>query len=332
MARKRNRKPGKVLVGFKWQTLAAVVLAGAGLILLATLVLGWYFYGRLRVNTQVPFGIVFIREEPGEENALVVATMFPQAQRGVVTWIPPDVLVPLYGGYGEYQARALQPLRELEDLPNQLVVESMAALMQMPVNISISVPSSVRLSPTGWPLPKSALMRQLLWSSISLEERVYIAQLLLIFNQVENYSWQQVNQDLARYIDPPELEGRRINPQLWSRFLDEKVTPAVRFESEVEVAVVNTTGISGLAETYGNIVRHSGWRVIGLYDAPARTSELIVDEEYLGGQLSVISFLTENVLYTESIRAGENNDYRAGVVIYLGEEMRERYLGQDGYR
>jgi hypothetical protein len=332
MARKRNRKPAKVVVGIEWSTLITVVLAGVGLILLGALVMGWYFYGRLRVNTQVPFGIVFILEEATEANALVVATMFPQAQRGVVTWLPADVLVPLYGGYGEYQARALHPLRELEDLPNQLVVESVAAMIQMPVNISVSVPSSVRLSTGGWPLPKSVLLRQLLWSSISLEERVHIAQLLLIFNQVQNYSWQQVNQDLARYIDPPELEGRRINPQLWGRFLDEKVTPALRFESEVEVAVVNTTGIPGLAETYGNIVRHSGWRVIGLYDAPLRTSELIVDEEYLGGRLNITAFLTENVLYTASMRAGEMNDYRAGVVIYLGEEIRDRYLNQDGYR
>lgn len=242
--------------------------------------------------------IVFVpSKKNGEKDPILLASIDGNSQKISVYQFPGSLKATVLGGYGEYPLGSVQPLLKLEQKEPRFIQAAFGSIFERAVNQIYEYQSMPQA------FTKTSLVRLLLEnrSTWSLAWQVYQLDGL-------HFSYRQV-------ADWPEW-GRTLSNQALGRISD-----------HCSVAVVNASGKNGLAGQLAKILEKSGVEVVRTTDniwGEPKTA-IYQDQDYIAQCQPIVQIIQamSPIALTETIDQTKPTQYRARLVLFIGEELAE---------
>jgi hypothetical protein len=257
--------------------------------------------------------IVIVSEvDRGEGDApVLILTWLPQVSQGEVVQIAPELPITTAGGYGEYQASKLWPLFSLDRSPNEATALLSLSLGRVIDEVFVLPHAQDEPLVTRFRSQALAAVRKGDWPA---------ARALL--------GWWLVTRQQAIDHSPIKVQTK----EGWARW--QQTVPLHHPErSECPIALINTTGVSGLATRVAKTIEGSGGVVIRTADAPATTSETkIYTATPRLGEIchSTVSAWLQHILPAGTkteVSEKQIEQYRATLVVELASDSADLLVG-----
>ncbi len=279
-------------------TVAIVVL----LLALLVAVIAWTVHQSGFVNSQ---NILFVKDEKDSSEAKIVfAFLSGKTQETIIANIDPSTPVPVIGGYGEYQLKAVRPLLKLDKKSSTFVNAAYSWGVGRVVDDVVALPADYPLSLTADQTTVGSFLRQ-----------------LLVHQPLLNKDWLRVAQMYIFAANTHQLEKPIATlsvPQL------NDIPSTFDQAPGCSLAVINTTPATGLATKMSTLLESSNVRVIRVSDSNFSQPETtLFTKQDQSGCNEVFTHLTGLWPWEVAIKVDEKmvNQYRADGVIVLGNDF-----------
>ena len=231
------------------------------------------------------------------EGNLKADVLLPEQKRRVEFKIPSELVVKVPFEYGEYQVGKVFELGELDGVGGKLLTRSTQNLLGVEV-VGFRIGNKTNL--TWW---DSLRWKEQIWfrskktSSINLANSSGISEVTL-------------GDDTKAYEAREILIDELINLELF----DQRVV-----KERLSVAIVNATGVSGIAHQTARIMTNLGGEVNLVTNQDIAESSVVVVRNKDLIRSETVKGLVRLLSVTE-VKVEENNDYRAEVVVVIGKD------------
>ncbi len=295
----RKKDPNLVVI---WLRKLLTVIVVVGITAAALIGIFWVLGPRL-FQLKHDVNVVFVNPSLDEGQGKIYLISFSPASAKITVSPVANEKINVIGGYGEYQLAAVYPLLEIERKNSHFIKAGFGWGLNEVVDQVVVNHQLVQLD------TKRELLRQLKrelwakgmkWQTLADTTRLYFFARAL---PLENYVFSEA-------VRPTRVE------ESW-------------FDSDAEecnIAIVNTTGVSGMATKMSQILENSGGRVVRIAD---QTS---------AHQLSSLNYAPENQtcrqfgqriqhLFLDQALVVDNDQerqaHRADLVIFIGKDLTE---------
>lgn len=265
----------------------------------------------------------------GREGESLAVVSVPPKGPVLVLYLDPRVMVDTIHGYGEYKVGSLMQLGKIEKLGTSLMTGSLQQTLALKIHDVVlqSVPDQSKLdlvflkslvrpmalSVIGHPLSITDVYRYFKTLAQLRSDQIMVVP---VHESRLSYTKTLPDDSVVYILDKERLDGYLQN-QMKEHFLGEE---------EYGMAIVNTTPHSGLAASLSRILLNNGMDVVSVgenQDHLTQSKIIVANQADLTSQ----SVLFLSSLLQLSPEVGELSDYRARVVIMLGEDYFS-YLSQ----
>jgi len=280
---KRNKKQKQIVWG--------VIFLG----LISCLVLVSWLWQKAKNSIwdgKMSVGVVY---QDKEELSLVI--IMPDYLRRVELVIPGNTMVKSGFGYGEYQLRNVYELGGLEGQGGRVLSRAVENLMAIEV--------------TGW---QAGEITNLSWWD---RLRLWWCQSF----KLKKKTMVELSQESAFKAETlgDGVEVFRVTQVLVDELVNRLVFEEKLVKEGLSVAVLNASQVEGIAKNMGRIIANLGGevRLISNLESQPESRLLVAKKEWRG---SYTAKRLQGILGVEEISLGEIDEYRADIVVVVGED------------
>lgn len=237
------------------------------------------------------FGIV------EQEQSFEVKLVSLEQKKLVRLIIPLETMVRVGFGFGEYRLGKVAQLGELEKKPGLILTKTVQDLLGLPI--------------TGWKINKKSNLTW--WDRVRLAWfEKFIAEEKEVIDLGDSLAWQE-----GFLGDQTKIF--RVNTSFLDQVLHEQVFNQKLAEEGLSVAILNASGIDGVANNVSRLVSNLGVEVRLVSNAPQQEFSIIkVSESKLKPSMTVKNI--SQFLGINSIEVIDILEYRSDVVIVIGQD------------
>jgi hypothetical protein len=241
----------------------------------------------------------FIRVE-GEKISL--ESYRPETRRWLEFLIPAQTYIQLPFGYGDYQLKNVYQLGELENKGGELLQRTVQDMMAVPVQGWLVNSAEAKVTNLSW------------WDDLRLSlARIWGVKKKIEFKLEETAGLRK--DSLRDGTQVYRVEERFLDELINQEFFDQRM-----IDEGLAVAIVNSSGVSGMAATAGRLASNLGNQVVwlGNEDGIRAGSEVWVSRQNLVKSLT--SQELARAFGIKTIKQADVSAYRAEVVVVLGTD------------
>lgn len=256
--------------------------------------------------------------QAGETSWLVKLDKDPK--EAIAVEIPPDMILSVAKGFGEYQAKSIYKLGELEKSSgSDLLKDSLTLSFGLPVEgvIRFSKPLKQQFSlkflllKTVIGLGKTNLTK---WDSL----RLFLLSQSLRGDQIEIFSFTEIPGVTAQ-VRPDGLKVWVIEPERLDIWLRQRLVNNELVNETYTWEVINATDHSGFAAQVARLLRNTGLQVVKMSEGEASESQLLVANSINSSGLEFFSHFLDI-----PIKRGRTDSSQADVKLILGDSFWRR--------
>jgi len=232
-----------------------------------------------------------------QDQSLEVKLVSLEQKKLVRLIIPGETMVKVGFGFGEYRLGKVAQLGELEKKPGLILTRTVQDLLGLPI--------------TGWKIGKKSNLTW--WDRIRLAWfEKFIAEEKEEIDLGNSLAWQEgFLGDQTRIF--------RVNNSFLDQVLHEQVFNQKLAEESLSVAVLNASGIDGVANSISRLASNLGVEVRLVSNAPLQEfSEIKMSESKLKSSMTVKNI--SQALGINFIEVVDILEYRSDVVIVIGQD------------
>lgn len=268
------------------------------------------------------YRVIMVRMEKGEISDLTLAMYMPRTNGVVLMQVPIDLMVTVAGGYGDYPLSQLSRLAQIEKIPfNTLLIDTLE------LNFAYEIRTAVTSEDMNTHSLAKALFRESIMSMLSLDvadksfDQFRVGWMLRSIARVREYRFDLDKERVYEvFMDVDGVEKRRLSRLMLDDFINRTVPSLVEEFFSIQVVVVNTTEVSGLASQMGRLLTHEGFDVVRVID---EDMELKGNEVWVADEVIVEALAGQRLLQLvepEDTKVTNVSDYRADAVVFIGDE------------
>lgn len=295
---RHQKQPGMVTVP-TWVWLIIVALVSISVLVSAAMSWWWGQVSRQNINER----ILFVQtKKPSSEAKIYFALFSSKSSDNKQVELGADQPVMVLGGYGQYQLHALAPLLAIDNKSPEFIRAAYSWALTQLVDRVVVIPAEVEL-PAAGEQSLGGLLTSLLGSKqVPLRTKGELLSLV-------GLAWQQET------LQQPLTVSAISDLQAWPTGAEET--------TGCSLAVINTTGQSGVASELAKLIERSRARVIRVDDSNERLlqTKLVVNPEAdCHADLRDLEAVWPFQVSPSSDQAISGR-YRADIVVLIGDDL-----------
>jgi len=240
--------------------------------------------------------IVFIpSKKSGGEGKIILAEFYKNTNSINVIKLNGEIKETLMGGYGQYQLKSVNGILKIDKKGREYTRAAFGHFLKRGVDEVVEYKS-------GSKLPENKM-------------KFFIENKETIFDSL-----------LVKDTDNEKISFTQIDSnEEWEKYLKKQLT--WKINEECTVAIVNSTDLVGLATDFSQVLENSGVEVVrstnNIWGEP-ETSFYVDDLESCKQVKQRVKSLSP-ILLDESLDTGRTSEYRANMVLFIGDELAEYF-------
>lgn len=246
----------------------------------------------------------------------------PTNEQAIIFKLPPQGIVKVVFGYGEYKIKSIHRLGKLEKLDLILLQKSLQELFGLYIHTAIEIEEAVKGHEKDWLTDLSQRATQeAIKGKIPLKDTLKLVGTVGAIRQdkidvvdIQNSrlvrSKTESDNSISYVFDQARLDG----------YLSNNLSNLSISKEALKVAIINTVGEPGLASQASRILTNSGVDVVSISDNQDNLSQtkVIISSKELSNSLTY--HLIKLIFINSDIEIGDTNQQRSDVVVFLGQD------------
>lgn len=262
-----------------------------------------------------------------DSDEIYLASFDPQAEKLAVVSIPAETYIGVPFGFGFYPFGSVYDLGEMEKRGGEVLALAAQEFFATPVEGWVKLPKG-QLEIKNREVAKREIAKLLgrLMRSFGGEEaktNLTVLDKVRLWWQIRNVRFDKVTfYDLEEsgVTQTPSLG--RIDTLLGPFLADEKIQ-----EESLKIAVLNSTGESGLGNRIGRLITNLGGEVITLGNIEGKFPTCLIKAQKEDLSKKTVQKLKK--IYSCNVEGSEVLENRADLVFIVGEDYRKKVTGKD---